>query len=175
MIDLLRNLFQRKEPLPTINAPGLKMITTAQGEKWEVDPVANEGDIGKLLELVIRQALYSQSLVEPDNEETRRFFEVFHSELFKNFTGVLKVMHDDDPDAFSRYEELVQEKIREEYAQHQKGDLPFTHSYFNDVYAWPLHGPLIMGSTSTIHDECRDYADKVARLAPIVEQAISSG
>ncbi len=143
------------------------MIETPQGERWEVDPIAQGRNVRNLLDLVNRQASYAQSLAQPDDEKSRRFFEVYHSELFKNFTGALRVLHDDDPEAFSHYEELVQATIRENLSEiHSSSD-----SYIRDTYTWPLQGPMIMGSTTAIHNECKEYADRITHLLPIVQQA----
>lgn len=166
---ILSKIFTVESPAPhVIKAPGLTRIITPQGKKWEVDPVAQGREVPQLLDLVNLQVSYAQSLVQPDDEENRRFFEVFHSELFNNFTGILRVLREDNPDAFSRYEELVQNQIRANLAQGE--NIPYYER--RDAYTWPLSGPMIMGSTSTIHDECTEYAGRIILLLPIVQQAL---
>lgn len=90
-------------------------------------------------------------------------FEAAHGQLFTNFTYFLNILRVYNGAAFDRYEDAV---ILESNRRKELGLYP--------TYPWSLDGPIIMGTAESIREQCREHAQVIERLLPIVDQAIAA-
>lgn len=166
-MELITRFFRGKEKQSSRKRSVAESLAIVPDLAQIGDPEILSREIRKQLEAVNRLQWGAPGTVDGST------FEIAHGSFFQNFTHYLSTLRAQE--GFSaRFEGIIDERARKEHARAQgegsQGYLRYS-SDFRDLYLWPIQGPIIMGSTQSIANDCKDYDEMVSRLLPIIEEA----